>query len=324
MQKHITKLKKQAKYSEWNSLNSQAIQAITERIDKAYKLFFHNHKNHIKSAPPSFKKIKKYKSFTLKQTGYKLFDDNSIQIMGKTYKYSKSRNIEGKVKTVTVKRDTLNDLYIYIVTDYTAPQANTGISRTGKSVGYDFGLKKFLTASDGNDVVSPQFFKQGQNEIKRLNRLLSSKKKGSHNRKRTRRQLALTSKKIADRRKDFHFKLAKQISEEYETICIEDLNIKGMQKLWGKKISDLAFSSFVNVLKYQSSKTGSVVVEIPRFYPSSKTCHVCGYVKADLTLKDRSWVCPSCGTLHDRDYNAAINIERVGASTHGVEVVRPA
>lgn len=320
LMKHITKLKKLPKYAEWNIVGSQAIQDIVQRIDKAYQLFFRNHKNHIKSAPPSFKKVKRYKSFTLKQAGYKLFDDNRIQIQGRAYKYFKSQEIEGAVKTVTVKRDTLGDIYIYIVCE--TPQVEM-IPRTGKIVGYDFGLKTFLKASDGEDIVSPEFFKQGQCEIKKLNRQLSTKKNGSKNRRKARRELAKAHIKIADKRKDFHFKLAKRLSEEYAVICIEDLNIKAMQRLWGKKISDLSHSSFVNILKYQCSKVGAQVVEIPRFYPSTRTCHVCGVMSENLTLKDREWTCHGCGTHHDRDYNAAVNIMMVGASTIGVEIIRP-
>jgi putative transposase len=320
LKKYITKIKKLKKYAEWNELNSQAIQNIVERIDKAYKLFFRNQKYGVKSAPPSFKKVKKYKSYTLTQTGYKLFNDNRIQIGKQIYKYSKSRNIEGEVKTVTIKRDTLGDIYITIVCE---TFKNEIIPRTGKIVGYDFGLKMFLKASDGKDIISPEFFKQSQKEIKKLNRQLSKKKKGSNNYKKAKKELARTHKKIADKRKDFHFKLALNLAGEYAFICLEDLNIKAMQKLWGKKISDLSHSSFVNILKYQCAKVGSKVVEIDRFYPSSKTCSKCGYIKKDLNLNDREWICPECNTVHDRDYNASINIERVGASTLGVEIIRP-
>jgi len=318
--KHITKLKKRPKYAYWNTLNAQAIQDVVERIDKAYKLFFINHKRGIKSAPPSFKKVKKYKSFTLKQNGYKLFADNSIQIIGRRYKYYKSRDLEGTIKTVTIKRDSLGDLYIYIVCE---TQGNEVIPRTGKSVGFDFGLKTFLKASDGNDIISPEFFKQSENKIKKLNRNLSRKKKGSNHYKMAKRDLAKAHKQIADKRNDFHFKTALNLASEYAFICIEDLNIKAMQKIWGKKISDLSHNNFVNILKYQCSKTGSKVVEIDRFFPSSKTCYDCGYILNELPLNVRNWVCPNCGVIHDRDFNAACNIHRVGTSTLGEEIVRP-
>ena len=176
-------------------------------------------------------------------------------------------------------------------------------------------MKTFLTASDGEDVESPLFFKQNREAIQKANRNLSRKKKGSANRKRARLELARLHKKTANQRKDFHFKLARNLSGEYATICIEDLNMKAMQKLWGRKISDLGFSEFVNVLEYQCSKTGSIVVKISRFYPSSKTCSHCGHVLDNLPLSVREWTCPNCGAEHERDRNASINILRVGAST---------
>ncbi len=261
------------------------------------------------------------KSFTLKQAGYTLYPDNRIRIGGRIYKYHKSREMEGKVKTVTVKRDTLGDLYIYVVCE---TPGNEVLPRTGKSVGYDFGLRTFLTASDGNDIASPGFFKKEQNKIAKLNRALSKKQEGSNHYRQARRRLAKAHKRIADKRQDFHFKLALHLAGEYATICIEDLNIKAMHRLWGKKVSDLSHSSFIKILKYQCSKTGSIVVEIPRFYPSSKTCSVCEDVYEELTLGDRKWTCLNCNSQHHRDRNAAINIHRVGTSTLGVETVRPA
>jgi len=318
LQKHITRLKKREKYSLWNQLGSQAIQDITQRIDKGYKLFFRNIKRKIKSAPPSFKKVKKYKSFTLKQAGYKLNDDNSIIIGKQKYKFYKSREIEGKIKTVTIKRDALGDIYIYFACEQ---EQNKVVARTGKSVGFDFGLKKFLTASDTNDIESPLFFKQNANVIKKANKKLSRKKKGSNNRKRARLELARLHRKVVNCRKDFHFKAARNICSEYATICIEDLNIKAMQKMWGRKISDLGHSQFVNILKYQASKLASTVIEIPRFYPSSKTCSSCGSIKEDLKLKDRTYICNHCELVIDRDHNASINILRVGASTLLGEIV---
>jgi len=309
---HITKLKKTPRFKFWNQLGSQAIQDIVERIDKGYKLFFRNLKHGIKTAPPSFKKVRKYKSVTFKQAGYKLINNNKIKIMSQEYKFHKSREIDGHIKTLTVKRDPLGDIYIYLVCEQEETPVET---RAGKSVGFDFGLKKFLTSSDSHDVEAPLFFKQNSAKIKKLSRKLSKKKKGSNNRKRARLDLARLHKKVTNQRKDYHFKLAKRMSEQYATICIEDLNIKAMQRLWGRKISDLGHSQFVNILKYQCTKTGSTVVEIPRFYPSSKTCSCCGYIYSNLSLSERAWTCPECGTVHDRDRNAAVNILRVGTST---------
>ena len=144
--KHLTKLKKLDKYAHFNQLGSQAIQDIAERIDRGYNLFFRNLKAGIKSSPPNFKKRIKYKSFTLKQAGYKLLQDNYIRIGKRIYRYFKSREVEGStIKTVTVKRDSLGDLYICIVTDAETKLEN--VPRTGKSVGYDLGLNTTLSFS---------------------------------------------------------------------------------------------------------------------------------------------------------------------------------
>jgi putative transposase len=285
-------------------------------------LFFRNLKRNIRCAPPSFKKRIKYKSFTLKQTGYKLLEDNSVFIGKKKYKFFKSRDIEGKIKTVTIKRDTLGDIYIYFVCDIDTVQPVR--ARTGKSVGFDFGLTTYLKASDKEDIISPLFFKDSQNIIKKLNRELSRKQKGSNNRKKAKRTFTKQHIKIANQRKDFQFKLVKNLCEKYDLICLEDLNIKAMQRLWGKKVSDLSHSSFINLLTQQAVKYDVIISEIPRFYPSSKTCSSCGFVVDELPLKVRSWTCAACNTTHDRDFNAAVNILRVGASALGGDTVNPA
>jgi len=240
LQSHITKLKKLDGYKHWNSLGSQAIQEITDRIENAYTLFFRNLKRKIRCAPPTFKKCIKYKSFTLKQAGYKLLDENAVLIGKRKYKFFKSHEIDGKIKTVTIKRNGLNDIYIYFVCDI-SDVIKPIRTRTGKSVGFDFGLKTYLKASDttdgvSHDIESPLFFKDNQNIVKKLNRQLSKKQKGSNNRKKAKRALTKQHIKIANQRKDFQFNLVNQLCQEYDLICLEDLNIKAMQKLWGKKI----------------------------------------------------------------------------------------
>ena len=318
LQKHLTKIKKLIKYNFYSKISSQAIQDITQRIDRAYRLFFRNLKHKICTSPPSFKKVKKYKSFTLKQSGYKFLDDNTIIINKQKYHYFKSRNIKGKIKTITIKRDNLGDIYIFVVCKI---EANKVLARTGKSVGFDFGLKKFLTASDGKDYIAPQFFKQNSLAIKNANRNLSRKQTGSNHRKQAKLALVRLYKKISNQRKDFHFKLANTICGEYALICIEDLNIKAMQKLWGRKISEYAFSDFIKILEYQAKKIGSVVQKIDRYYPSSQICHICGEKNPETKkLSIREWICPKCHTHHDRDRNAAINIWKVGTSTFFGEV----
>ena len=156
-------------------------------------------------------------------------------------------------------------------------------------------------------------------ELRKLQKRLSKKIKNSNNYKQAKRKVAKLYQKIVNNRKDFFHKLANQLAKSYQYIAIEGLNIKAMQKLWGRKISDLAFSEFVSILEYKTN-----LIKIDRYYPSTKTCNICGYINHNITLKDREWICPECKTKHDRDINASINICKVGASTCGIGEVRPA
>lgn len=320
---HLAKLRKMIKFNHWRQIDAQAIQNIAERIDRAYRKFFKSIKKNpkIKASPPSFKKRSKYKSFTFKQSGYKLLEGNRIRLQGRIYKYFKSRNIEGKIKTVTVKRDRLGDVYLYFSCEVEKDQQNKR-TMTGKIAGFDFGLKTFLTSSDGSEIESPLFFKKASNTIRIANQNLSHKKKGSNNRKRALLNLVRAHKCVENRRKDYHFKLANNLIKQYDYLFFENLNIQPMQKLWGKKISDLGFSQFLVILEYVASRDGSTVGMINRFYPSTKECSVCGFINNDLSLKYREWECPKCKTYHHRDRNAANNILRVGTSTLGVGGVR--
>jgi putative transposase len=277
IQLHITKLKKTKRYAFWNNLGSQAIQDIAQRIDRAYKLFFNNLKRGVRTSPPGFKKVRKYRSFTLKQAGYKLSGDNEVTIMGRKYKFFKSREIKEKIKILTIKRDALGDFRLYFVTNEEIQPIE---ARSGESVGLDFGLKTFLTMSDGKKIESPLFMRQASNKLKKLSRKLSSKKRGSKNRTKARLNLAREHRRIANRRRDWHYKRALDLARRYAFIFVEDLNIKAMQRLWGRKISDLGHAQFLNILNWEMRKNGCQGTKIDRFYPSSKTCSACLYVCA--------------------------------------------
>ena len=317
---HISKLKRLSKFAHWNQLPSQAIQDVASRIDKGYKAMFAARARGKKWGRPRFKPRRKYKSFTLLQAGWGLLPGNRIRIGKRIYQYFKSRDVFGNPKRCTIKRDPIGDVYICILTDYEEPDLNRVM--TGKIAGFDFGLKRYLTGHNGHDIDSPQFFKRSINAIKRANQAHSRTNKKSNNRERARLDLARKHHKIANQREDFHWKLAHQLTDEYDEIRIEDLNLKGMKSLWGRKVSDLGFADFVAKLKYIAAKKGVKIVFIDKWYPSSKTCSVCGVVNEALNLCDRTWQCSDCGTTHDRDRNAAINIYRVGASTLEGEDVR--
>ena len=322
LQKHITKLKRTNRFAFMRLLNSQALQDVIARVDRAYNLFWANLKRKVKCSPPKFKAVRRYQSFTLHQHGWKLDEvKHSVYICGHWYGYFFSRKISGKVKAVTVKRDRLGDFYIYIACDTQSEQVKL---RSGKSVGLDFGLKTFLTASDGNDVISPEFFRKNARIIRRLSRKLSRTQKTSRNHERARKNLARAYRRISNLRTDFHYKTARKLCERYAVICLETLNLRGMRKLWGRKINDLCFYAFVKILEWEALKFGTRIVFVPQFFPSSQLCHVCGFKYEGVKdLRVREWDCPQCGSHHDRDRNAAINILRGGASSHEGEPVRP-
>ena len=260
LQAHIAGLKKTKKYAHWNNLHSQAIQDVTDRIDNAYKLFFRNIRHGVKTAPPSFKRRGKYKSFTLKNRGHRLLEDNAVIIAGRKYRFFKSREIEGKVKTATVKRDILKDIYIYFVCE--TDDAGSEIrERTGKIVEFDIGLKPYLRASDKKDIATPLFFSRHRAAVKKLNRCFARKQRDSNERKQVKQKLFKQQKKLANQRKDFQFKTARELCKKYDAIYIEDVDRKTLKKRYGKKILDLAHGSFVSILKSQGAKYGAAVAE---------------------------------------------------------------
>lgn len=305
-------MKRKSKYSYWKQLDAQAVQDVAERVDRSYKAFLNHVKKNKsgKKSPPKFKKIAKYSSFTLKQKGYSFHNNNNtITIMKRNYKYFSNQEIQGKIKTVTVKRDKLGDFYIFVVVEQEMQEIN---SHMGNAIGIDFGMKHFLNLDNYLVIDSPEYFKQNLEKLRKAHRKFSRCQNGSNNRKRAIKELDRIYRKISNSRKDWFYKLANSLTKEYSIICIEDLNLEGMKKLWGRKISDLSYYEFVQILEWEALKNGSKVVKIDRFAPSSKVCHCCGFINGDLTLNDRNWVCPSCGEHLDRDFNAAINIRNLG------------
>ncbi|MCI0709061.1 MAG: transposase [Chloroflexi bacterium] len=324
MNKHVLKLRKMPRFALWQDLQAQVCQNVCRRIDQGYQRFFED----INKGRPGFKKARKYKSFTFpqKDKGYQMVDYNRnqpkgndkwtrergiIRIDGTDYKFVQHRPIQGQIKTLTVKRDNMGQLWLFfsVIETISIKQASTG-----KSGGFDFGLKTFLTDDEGRSWSSPQFFTQGLRQTRTLNRQLSRKVQGSNHHKRAKRALAKHSADVANRRRDFHFKLAHRLCDAYDIIYIEDLNMEGMKRLWGRKVSDLAFAQFVEILEWVALKRGKQVVKIDRWYPSTQRCSACKFVNQQITLRDREWCCPECKTHHQRDHNAAKNIKTAGAS----------
>lgn len=308
LQNYLAKLKKIPKYQYWQDIPSHAIQDINERIYKGYKLFWRNLKRKKKTAPPRFKSWRKYRSFSYDMVGKGIIKDNTIKIAKNKYKFFKSREIEGKIKLLTVKRDTCGDFYVYLVCE--VPETKSK-SRLGKSIGFDFGLKgKMLVASNKeDDIVAPSFFKEKQKAIAKANRNLSTKKSHSNNRRKAQLVLARLYRKVTNQRNAYHWQLARKLCQKYAIICLEDLNMKWMQAGHGKKVGDYGFGEFLNILDYVAPQFGTKIVKVDRFYPSSQLCHECGYQNPKVKdLSVREWDCPSCGHHCNRDRNAAQNI----------------
>lgn len=318
LQSHISKMKKRC-YKQWELVNSMAAQEITDRIYAGYDRFFAKDAKH----PPTFKNWRKYKSVTFKSSGWTL-NGNVLTInkLKLRLKFHLSRPIDGKIQTVCVKRDTVGDWWLSF-TVRKESESKQVKPMTGKTAGLDFGLKHFLTGNDGQKIESPQYLFHSIDELRRKARKLSKKQKGSNSRKKAKMELARLHRKIGNLRKDFHWKLANRLVTEYDTICIETLDMKAMQQLWGRKINDLAFADFVKILSVMSAKYGKSLVKINQWEATSKTCSQCGHREGEMPLNIRKWTCPECGTRHDRDVNAAQNILRVGTSTQGRGSVSP-
>ena len=313
LQKHLAKIKALTRFSYLKEIGSQALQDIANRINKGYKLFFRNLKHKIRTAPPKFRKVRKAKSFTLKQAGWELDEDTHTITIGKQrYRYHKSRNIEGKIKTVTIKRDSLNDIYIFFSCEC---EQNEVIPRLGKSIGFDFGFhdKMLIAPAEEDDVDMPMFLRKNIKAIKAANRNFSRKKKGSANFRRAKRHLAQLHKKSANQRNAKHWEIAYELCGKYATICLETLNMKFMQIGHGKKVSDYGYGNFLQILEYVASRCGTTIVKIDKWFPSSQICSDCGFQnKSVKDLSVREWDCPNCHERHDRDRNAATNILREG------------
>lgn len=300
MQKHF------AKRIRRTYLHSQSVQEVLQRQDAAYARFF----RHLAKRPPKYKKASDFASFCYKQGGFSLcgnvFHVNSVK---RDYRFSLSRPYDGKVKQVRVKRSRLNEWYIYVITD-ASPKSYTK-THDGASVGIDFGLKTYMTFSDGGKLSHPQFLKKGLKRLQKASERHSRCAKGSNHREQARLALCRLHEHISDKRSDFQWKLAHDLCRHYDTIFIEDLNLNGMTRLWGRKMNDLAHGQFVGILEQVAAKYGCTVHRIDKWFPSSRLCD-CGYKNDNLSLNDRTWVCPRCGQVHDRDVHAAEMILRRG------------
>lgn len=193
-------------------------------------------------------------------------------------------------------------------------QENEHIEPKFDACGFDLGIKDFCIFDSGEVIENPKYFRISQEKLAKEQRKLSHCIKGSNNYNKQKLKVALIHEKVRNQRKDFQHKWSRKIVNENQVIISEDLNVKGMLKnhKLAKSIADASFSSFCNMIAYKANEQHRQYVKISTFYPSSKLCHCCGYKNTTLTLADREWICPNCGTFLDRDENAAINILNEG------------
>ena len=214
-----------------------------------------------------------------------------------------------KIRSATISKTKSGNYFLSILID--VPQDEiVKFRQTGGSVGIDLGVKDFVITSDGEVFENKHFFKKQENKIKKLQKQLTRKIKGSNNRNRARIKLAKAYERLVNQRENYIHSVVNELLKYYDTVYMEDLNVSGMLKNHNlaKAIQEVGFYRFKSVLLDKSVNNGKKVVFVDRFYPSSKTCHKCGYVFKGLTLNEREWKCPSCGEIHDRDLNAAMNI----------------
>jgi len=299
----LTQIKKVNKWLK--EINSQTLQYSLKCLDMAYQGFFNK-----RTKFPKFKSKKSRNSFTIPQSvrynGTKLivpkFLDGIEMIM--------ERKIKGNIRHCVISKTPTGKYFVSILTE----QKYVPVSKTNQSVGIDLGIKDFLVLSNGSKIKNYRFLKHYE-RILNLNRQSLSRKTFKSNRyEKQRIKVARIYEKITNSRMDLIHKTTINLIKKFDTIYLEDLNVKGMMKnhKLAKAIVDVSWWKFIDVLEYKASWNDKEVVYVNRFFPSSKICSKCGWINNSLILKDRSWTCPKCGEKHDRDINAAINIFNEG------------
>lgn len=228
--------------------------------------------------------------------------------------WGRLKNNKDYIKNATLTRTKSGSYFLSILIDFPNEDEFKRHKRTKKHIGIDLGVKDFIITSDGKKYDNNHFFVKQEKKIKKLQRQHSKKVKGSNNREKARKRLAKAFEKIVFQRENYIQYLSNELVKEYDLICMENLNVSGMLKnhKLAKAIQDVGLFRFKQVLKDKAQLNGKLVIEVDRWFASSKTCHNCGYVYKGLTLKEREWKCPVCGEVHDRDINAAINILNEG------------
>ena len=295
--------------------HSKVIQQTLINLETAYKNFFKNNKGF-----PKFKSKKDKQSVRFPVDAIIGIQGNRINLIKKLYdihfKCSRKDEIylnknQNKIKSATLSKTKTNEYYLSILIDGDLKI----LKKTDNLIsGIDLGIKDFIVTSEGQKYENLKFKSSNNKKLRKLQKDLSRKEKGSMNREKARIKLAKLHEKINNRKEYYLHSVVNKLLGENQVIVIEDLNVKGMLKnhCLAGSIQELSLYRFKEILKYKASWYGREVFEISRWFPSSKLCSCCGYKNKELTLKDRKWKCPSCGCILDRDLNAAINIRNEG------------
>ena len=300
---------------EWLSeVNSQSLQSALRNLDTAYTNFFRNTKA---VGFPRFKSRKDRQSFLCPQHCRVDFKKETITIpKAKDIPAVLHRNFKGTVKTVTVSMTPSGKYFASVLVDTAIQELPAIPVQVDTALGIDLGIKSLAVCSDGRTFDNPKNLQKSLGRLKLLQKRLSRKQKGSSNRNKARIRVARLQEYIANSRKDNLHKITHALTHDSQvrTICMEDLNVKGMQRNHhlAQAVGDASFGMFLTLLEYKCSWYGVNLIKTGRFAPSSKTCGKCGHVYKGLKLSERSWTCPKCGTHHDRDFNAACNIKEFG------------
>jgi len=296
-------------------VDSRALLYAQRNLEQAFKNFFRNKSFGF----PQFKRKKdKTQSYTTEyvNNNIRIEDDKFLRLpkVGLvSIKLSRKIPPDHRIISCTVTRTPTGSYYASLLTEYEEDIQPIDIDEN-KVIGLDMDMKNLFTDSEGKKVEYPKFYRSTQPKLVKAQRKLSKCVKGSKNYEKQRIKVAKIHEKIANQRKDFLHKLSFKLANEYDAVIIEDLNMQAMSQAlnFGKSVSDNGWGMFTTFLKYKLEDRGKTLIKIDKWYPSSKTCHVCGYKYDDLTLSEREWTCPKCHTIHDRDVNAAINIKNEG------------
>ena len=309
-------LLKDEQYAWLKEQNTKVMEQAIRQMDGAYQRFFKHLSNFPKfkskkdkqSALFPYEAISKHNTFETRHISLTTPLKN-IKFRCSDLYFHRLQKYNKNIRSTTLSKTRSGNFFLSILIEMEDTELNK-FKHTNKQVGIDLGVKDFVITSDGEVFENKHFFKKEERRLKKLQRRLSRKHKGSNNRKKAQVRLAKLFERITNKKGAYIHCVTNELLSSFDTIFMEDLNVQGMLRNHhlAKAIQEVGFYKFKETLVNKALVNNKQVIFIDRFYPSSKTCSVCSYKKRDLMLSDREWVCPKCGTNHDRDINAAVNI----------------